>query len=181
MRKLKLDELNRLSTEAFKEAEKLPVIVVLDNVRSAMNIGSVFRTCDAFLLEAIYLVGISAVPPNREIFKTALGATETVDWQYFEDPEACIEKIRTYGGKIFCIEQSDSSVLLQDFTPDRSQKNVLIFGNEVSGVSEAFVKICDACIEVPQWGMKHSLNVAVCAGIVLWEAVRKFRAIGSGS
>jgi tRNA G18 (ribose-2'-O)-methylase SpoU len=156
-------------------AEKLPVIVVLDNVRSAMNIGSIFRTCDAFLLEAVYLVGISAMPPNREILKTALGATETVAWEYFEKPEDCILKIRSMDAELLCIEQSDSSLFLNNYIPDTTKKCVLVFGNEVHGVSEAFIKICDACIEVPQWGMKHSLNVAVCAGIVLWEVVRKWR------
>jgi tRNA G18 (ribose-2'-O)-methylase SpoU len=127
------------------------------------------------LLEAIYLVGITATPPSREILKTALGATETVAWEYFEKPEDCLAKIRSQESTMLCIEQSDSSVFLQDISPDMTKKCVLVFGNEVQGVSDTFIKACDACIEVPQWGMKHSLNVAVCAGIVLWEVVRKLR------
>lgn len=172
MRKLKLAELNRLSTAEFRQADKLPVIVVLDNVRSAMNIGSIFRTADAFRLEAIYLVGITATPPNRDILKTALGATETVAWAYFKTPEACLAKLREQDTELLCVEQSDRSVLLQDFESATERTCALVFGNEVEGVSDAFMRACDACIEVPQWGMKHSLNVAVCAGIVLWELVK---------
>jgi len=172
MRKLKLAELNRLSTAEFRQAEKIPVIVVLDNVRSAMNIGSIFRTADAFRLEAIYLVGITATPPNRDILKTALGATETVAWAYFKNPEECLAKLREQGAELLCVEQSDRSVMLHEFSPDPGRTCALVFGNEVEGVSEVFMQACAACIEVPQWGTKHSLNVAVCAGIVLWEFVK---------
>ncbi|MEZ5054546.1 MAG: TrmH family RNA methyltransferase [Chitinophagales bacterium] len=175
MRKLKLDELNRLSTEEFKQAEKLPLIIVLDNVRSAANIGSVFRTCDAFLIEAIYLVGICATPPNREIHKSALGATETVDWKYFETIKDCIAELRTQQCEIMTIEQSNKSVLLHEFLPDKSTKYAFIFGNEVDGVSDFAIQYCNACIEIPQFGMKHSLNVSVSAGIVIWDFAYKMK------
>jgi len=175
MRKLKLDELNRLSTEAFKEAEKTPIIVVLDNIRSAANIGSVFRTCDAFLIEAIYLVGICATPPNRDIQKSALGATETVTWKYFADIKACIGELRHQKCDIMTIEQSDKSVMLDEFHPENDKRYALIFGNEVEGVSDFAIQFCDTCIEIPQFGMKHSLNVSVSAGIVLWDFVSKMR------
>ena len=175
MRKLKLDELNRLSTEEFKKAEKLPVIVVLDNIRSAANIGSVFRTCDAFLIEAIYLVGICATPPNRDIQKSALGATETVDWKHFETIKDGIAFLREQKCEVLTIEQSDNSVFLQDFNPEKDKKYALIFGNEVDGVSDFAIQYCDTCIEIPQFGMKHSLNISVSAGIVIWDFARKLR------
>ena len=175
MRKLKLGELNRLSTEEFKNAEKLPVIVVLDNIRSAANIGSVFRTCDAFLMEAIYLVGICATPPNRDIQKSALGATETVDWKHFETIKDCIASLRDQKCEVLTIEQSDNSVFLQDFNPEKDKKYALIFGNEVDGVSDFAIQYCDTCIEIPQFGMKHSLNISVSAGIVIWDFARKLR------
>jgi 23S rRNA (guanosine2251-2'-O)-methyltransferase len=175
MRKLKLDELNRLSTEEFKNAEKLPVIVVLDNIRSAANIGSVFRTCDAFLMEAIYLVGICATPPNRDIQKSALGATETVDWKHFETIKDCIASLRDQKCEVLTIEQSDNSVFLQDFNPEKDKKYALIFGNEVDGVSDFAIQYCDTCIEIPQFGMKHSLNISVSAGIVIWDFARKLQ------
>lgn len=175
MRKLKLDELNRLSTEEFKNAEKLPVIVVLDNIRSAANIGSVFRTCDAFLIDAIYLVGICATPPNRDIQKSALGATETVTWKYFETIKDCIADLREKKCEILTIEQSDNSVMLHEFQPEKEKKYALVFGNEVDGVSDFAIQYCDTCIEIPQFGMKHSLNISVSAGIVIWDFARKFR------
>jgi 23S rRNA (guanosine2251-2'-O)-methyltransferase len=175
MRKLKTTELNRLSTEEFKNADKLPVIVVLDNIRSAANIGSVFRTCDAFLIEAIYLVGICATPPNRDIQKSALGATETVDWKHFETIKECIADLREIKCEILTIEQSDNSVMLHDFQPDKEKKYALIFGNEVDGVSDFAIQYCDTCIEIPQFGMKHSLNISVSAGIVIWDFARKLR------
>ena len=175
MRKLKLGELNRLSTEEFKNAEKLPVIVVLDNIRSAANIGSVFRTCDAFLIEAIYLVGICATPPNRDIQKSALGATETVDWKHFETIKDCIGALREIKCEVLTVEQSDHSVMLHDFVPDKEKRYALIFGNEVDGVSDFAIQYCDTCIEIPQFGMKHSLNISVSAGIVIWDFARKLR------
>lgn len=175
MRKLKLDELNRLSTEQFKDADKTPIIVVLDNIRSAANIGSVFRTCDAFLVEAIYLVGICATPPNREIHKAALGATETVSWKYFEHIKDCIAELRNLRCEIMTIEQSDKSIMLNEFKPENDKKYALIFGNEVEGVSDFAIQFCDSCIEIPQYGMKHSLNVSVSAGIVLWDFVSKLK------
>lgn len=175
MRKLKLDELNRLSKEEFKNAEKLPVIVVLDNIRSAANIGSVFRTCDAFLIEAIYLIGICATPPNRDIQKSALGATETVDWKHFETIKDGIAALREQKCEVLTVEQSDNSVFLQDFNPEKDKKYALIFGNEVDGVSDFAIQYCDTCIEIPQFGMKHSLNISVSAGIVIWDFARKLR------
>ena len=175
MRKLKTTELNRLSTDEFKNAEKLPIVVVLDNVRSAMNIGSVFRTCDSFLIESIFLTGISATPPNRDIQKSALGATETVTWKYFEKIEDCILELRSTQYSILAVEQSNNSVFLNDFIPDSSKKYALIFGNEVDGVSEYVIQNCDACVEIPQYGMKHSLNIAVAAGVVLWDMVSKWK------
>jgi 23S rRNA (guanosine2251-2'-O)-methyltransferase len=175
MRKLKTTELNRLSTGEFKIAEKLPVIVVLDNIRSAANIGSVFRTCDAFLIEAIYLVGICATPPNRDIQKSALGATETVDWKHFETIKDCIASLRDQKCEVLTVEQSDNSVFLQDFIPEKDKKYALIFGNEVDGVSDFAIHYCDTCIEIPQFGMKHSLNISVSAGIVIWDFARKLQ------
>ena len=173
MRKLKMDELNRLSTDEFKDADKTPIIVVLDNIRSAANIGSVFRTCDAFLIEAIYLVGICAKPPNRDIQKSALGATETVNWKYFETIKECIAELRQSPCEIMTIEQSDKSVMLDEFQPEINKIYALIFGNEVDGVSDFAIQFCDTCIEIPQFGMKHSLNISVSAGIVLWDFVNK--------
>lgn len=175
MQKLKTDALNRLSTDEFKKAEKVAVIVVLDNVRSALNIGSVFRTCDAFLIEAIYLVGICATPPNRDIQKSALGATETVTWKYFENIKDCIASLREQQYELLTIEQSDKSVQLHEFFPNPDKKYAFIFGNEVDGVSDFAMQYCNASIEVPQFGMKHSMNVSVCAGIVLWEIIRKLK------
>jgi tRNA G18 (ribose-2'-O)-methylase SpoU len=173
MRKLQNSELNRLSPEEFIKTEKIPCVVVLDNVRSLNNIGSVFRTSDAFLVEEIYLCGITATPPHRDIHKTALGATETVKWQYFADTLAAVENIKAKGYKIFAIEQVDDSISLTDFVQIPFEKMALVFGHEINGVDENVVKMADACIEIPQHGTKHSLNISVCAGIVIWEVFKK--------
>ncbi len=173
MRKLKTTELNRLSTDAFKAAEKFPVIVVLEDIRSAMNIGSVFRTSDAFRIEGIYLTGISATPPQRDIQKSALGATDTVNWRYFEKTEDCYQELSNMSYELIAVEQSDNSVLLQDFMPDKTKKYAFVLGNEVEGVSDYMLEHCSSCLEIPQFGMKHSLNVSVAAGIVLWDVVSK--------
>jgi 23S rRNA (guanosine2251-2'-O)-methyltransferase len=173
MRKLKLDELNRASIEEFKEQDKLPVIVVLDNVRSMHNIGSIFRTSDGFAATAVYLCGITAQPPHREIEKTALGATQSVNWEYFQDTLAAIEQLRADGYKIIAIEQAENSTMLNTFTPSTEEKYALIFGNEVNGVSDEAMQVIDTCIEIPQFGTKHSFNIVVSAGIVLWDFFAK--------
>ncbi|HTA28119.1 MAG TPA: RNA methyltransferase [Bacteroidia bacterium] len=171
MRKLSMDELNRKSTDEFKKAEKLPIIIVLDNVRSMNNVGSVFRTADAFLIEAIYLCGVTATPPHREIQKTALGATETVNWKHFETTIEAVNSLKNEGYKVYAVEQADKSIMLDKFTPD-SNKLALVFGNEITGVEQAVIDVCDACIEIPQYGTKHSLNISVSAGIVVWEIAK---------
>lgn len=173
MRKLTMPELNRLSTEAFKAAEKLPLILVLDNIRSALNVGSIFRTADAFAVESIVLCGITAKPPHREMLKTALGATESVDWRYFSSVEEALEHLKAQGVLIAAIEQTDERVSLQHFTPEPERKYAFILGNEVRGVSDEALPLCDIAIEIPQFGTKHSLNVAVCAGVVVWEFAKK--------
>jgi len=168
-----MDELNRKSTDEFKKAEKIPIIIVLDNVRSMNNVGSVFRTADAFLVEAIYLCGVTAKPPHREIQKTALGATETVNWKYFETTIDAVKTLKNEGYKIYAVEQVDNSIMLNKFTPD-SNKIALVFGNEITGVEQAVIDVCDACIEIPQHGTKHSLNISVSMGIVVWEMAKTF-------
>lgn len=173
MRKLKLDELNRASVNEFKNQDKLPVIVVLDNIRSMHNIGSIFRTGDGFAVEQIYLCGITAQPPHREIEKTALGATQSVNWAYFETPLQAIEELRNNGYQIIAIEQAENSVMLNKFTPTIDKKYALVFGNEVNGVSDEVMQQIDTCIEIPQFGTKHSFNVVVSAGIVLWDFFAK--------
>lgn len=173
MRKLKLDELNRASVTEFKKQDKLPVTVVLDNVRSMHNIGSIFRTSDGFSIEQIYLCGITAQPPHREIEKTALGATQSVNWLYFETPLQAIEQLRANGYLIIAIEQAENSIMLNEFTPMANEKYALVFGNEVNGVSDEVMQHIDACIEIPQFGTKHSFNVVVSAGIVLWDFFSK--------
>jgi len=173
MRKLKLDELNRASVAEFKEQQKLPVVVVLDNVRSMHNIGSIFRTSDGFAVEQIYLCGISAQPPHREIEKTALGATQSVDWRYFETVSQGVEELKNNGYTIIAIEQAENSTMLNEFTPTNNQKYALVFGNEVNGVSSEVMAVADGCIEIPQFGTKHSFNVVVSAGIVLWDFFAK--------
>lgn len=175
MRKLANSELDRLSVPEFKQADKTPVIVILDDVRSLHNIGSVFRTADAFLIEKIYLCGITAVPPNKEIQKTALGATETVDWEYEKDVLSAIEKVKAQNVSVYAIEQVENSISLEDFQTEKDEKYALVFGNEVFGVAQKAVEACDGVIEIPQLGTKHSLNISVSAGIVLWDLFRKIR------
>jgi 23S rRNA (guanosine2251-2'-O)-methyltransferase len=174
MRKLLNKELNRLSAEAFKDADKLPVVIVLDNVRSQHNIGSVFRTSDAFRMEAIHLCGITATPPHREIHKTALGATDTVDWKYFDTTKLSIDFLKANSYKVYAIEQAVGSISLEDFKINPAEKIALIFGNEVEGVSEEIMLEVDGCIEIPQYGTKHSLNISVSAGIVIWEVSKLY-------
>ncbi|MFV8359542.1 RNA methyltransferase [Flavobacterium sp. LS1P3] len=173
MRKLENSELDRKSIEAFKQSEKTPLILVLDDIRSLHNIGSVFRTADAFLIEKIYLCGITATPPNKEIHKTALGATETVTWEHHENVLAVIEKLKAESVMTLAIEQVESAVFLQNFEVQKGEKYALVFGNEVYGVSQEAVALCDGCIEIPQLGTKHSLNISVSAGIVVWDLFQK--------
>jgi 23S rRNA (guanosine2251-2'-O)-methyltransferase len=177
MRKLLNEELDRLSTEAFKEADKLPLIVVLDNVRSMNNIGSVFRTGDAFRIEAIYLCGITATPPNKEIHKTALGATDSVQWHYAEHTAEVISDLKERGFTICAVEQAEGSDMLQEFTIWEDGKYVLVFGHEIKGVEQEVVDLSDLVLEIPQQGTKHSLNISVSAGIVLWEFYKKMKAV----
>ncbi len=173
MRKLENSELDRKSIEDFKKSEKTPLILVLDDIRSLHNIGSVFRTADAFLIEKIILCGITATPPNKEIHKTALGATETVAWEHHENVLEVIENLKKEHVLTMAIEQVESSIFLQDFKIKKDQKYALVFGNEVYGVSQEAVAICDGCIEIPQLGTKHSLNISVSAGIVVWDLFQK--------
>ena len=168
-----MNELNRKSVEEFKESEKLPVIVVLENIRSAYNVGSVFRTADAFLLEAIYITGYTCIPPHKEIKKTALGAEDTVTWKHFGDTNAAIQELKQIGYKVFAVEQAEGSTMLNDINYQPNDKVAVIFGNEVTGVEQSTIQQCAGCIEIPQLGMKHSLNIATAAGVVLWELVRK--------
>ena len=175
MRKLENSELDRKSIADFKQSEKTPIIIVLDDIRSLHNIGSVFRTADAFLIEKIYLCGITATPPNKEIHKTALGATETVTWEHAENVLEVIENLKTAGTTVLAIEQVESAVFLQDFKVEKDKKYALVFGNEVFGVAQEAVAICDGCIEIPQLGTKHSLNISVSAGIVVWDLFQKMK------
>jgi 23S rRNA (guanosine2251-2'-O)-methyltransferase len=174
MRKLHNNELDRKSIEQFRVSEKSPFVLVLDNVRSLSNIGSIFRTADAFLTEAIYLCGITAIPPHREIRKTALGATESVAWRYFPKTADAIHDLINEGFHIIGIEQAEGSVGLQDFSIDKREKYALVFGNEVNGVDQEVLNLCDQCVEIPQFGTKHSFNIAISVGIVLWELNRNF-------
>jgi tRNA G18 (ribose-2'-O)-methylase SpoU len=173
MRKLENSELERKSVSAFKEAEKTPIIIILDDIRSLNNIGSVFRTSDAFLVEKIFLCGITAIPPNKEIHKTALGATETVSWEYHNDILEVISNLKKESVAVFAIEQVQNSTFLQDFKTEKDKKYALVFGNEVYGVNQKAIEICDGTIEIPQLGTKHSLNIAVSAGIVVWDLFQK--------
>ncbi|WP_166920563.1 RNA methyltransferase [Flavobacterium poyangense] len=173
MRKLENSELDRKSIEDFKESQKTPLILILDDIRSLHNIGSVFRTADAFLIEKIILCGITATPPNKEIHKTALGATETVAWEHHENVLEVIENLKKENVLTLAIEQVESAVFLQDFEVKKDQKYALVFGNEVYGVAQEAVAICDGCIEIPQLGTKHSLNISVSAGIVVWDLFQK--------
>ncbi len=175
MRKLRTIEMSRLTVEEFKQASKLPVVVVLDNVRSLYNVGSVFRSCDAFRIEAVFLCGITATPPNNEIHKTALGGEDSVDWQYFADTRDAIAALREWGYYIYSIEQVEHSIKLQqlDLHGQHHAGYAVVLGNEVKGVQQQIVDLSDACLEIPQLGTKHSLNVSVTAGIVVWEFARQ--------
>lgn len=175
MRKLKNSELNRLEVEEFKKAVKTPFYIVLDDIRSLNNIGSVFRTADAFLIEKIYLCGITATPPNKDIQKTALGATESVDWEYVKDINILVESLKNEGAKIISVEQAESATMLDDFHPEFGKKYAIIFGNEVKGVSQEMVNASDYVVEIPQFGTKHSLNISVSAGIVIWDLFSKLK------
>ena len=175
MRKLKNNELNRLDVDGFKKTEKIPLIVVLDNIRSLNNVGSVFRTSDAFVIEKIYLCGITAQPPHKEIHKTALGATESVDWEFVEDTLEVVKKLQDNNVKVASIEQADNATMLNDFAVEPSQKYAVVFGNEVKGVQQEVVTASDYCIEIPQFGTKHSLNISVSCGVVLWDFFKKMK------
>jgi len=175
MQKLKLDELNRVSIEEFKEQEKLPVVVVLDNVRSMHNIGSIFRTGDGFSVNGIYLCGITAQPPHREIEKTALGATQSVEWKHFSTTLEAVASLRADGYHIIAIEQAAGSIMLNTYQPFADKKYALVFGNEVNGVSDEVMAVIDECIEIPQFGTKHSFNIVISAGIVLWDFFAKLK------
>jgi 23S rRNA (guanosine2251-2'-O)-methyltransferase len=174
MRKIKLEELKRVSVDEFKEQLKLPIVVVLDNVRSLNNVGSAFRTADGFAVDAIYLCGITAQPPHREIEKTALGATQSIDWKYFENVIDAVNHLKANQFKIIAIEQAESSISLTDFSPVKNDKYAFFFGNEVNGVSEEVMQNIDACIEIPQFGTKHSFNIVISTGIVLWDFFTKY-------
>ena len=173
MRKLENKELERKSVTDFKEAEKTPIIILLDDIRSLHNIGSVFRTADAFLIEKIYLCGITAIPPNKEIHKTALGATETVAWEYQKEVTDVIGLLKKGSVSVFAIEQVENAIFLHNFQAEKNKKYALVFGNEVYGVSQKAIELCDGSIEIPQLGTKHSLNISVSAGIVVWDLFQK--------
>lgn len=175
MRKLKNSELGRITVDEFKQTKKTPLIVVLDNIRSLNNVGSVFRTSDAFLIEKIYLCGITATPPNKEIHKTALGATESVDWEYVEDTLTLIKRLKDEKIKVLSIEQAENSTMLNEFQPEENQKYAIVMGNEVKGVQQEVINISDVCIEIPQLGTKHSLNISVTCGVVIWDLFNKLR------
>ena len=174
MRKLKVTEMNRLTVDEFKKSEKMPLVVVLDNVRSLHNVGSVFRTSDAFRVEGICLCGITAGPPQPEIHKTALGAEDSVEWTYYKETIDAVNYLKTQGYTVLAIEQAQGSTLLDSFVPDVSKRYAVVLGNEVKGVQQEVVDSCDGCIEIPQFGTKHSLNVSVTAGIIVWEFARKW-------
>lgn len=175
MRKLKNDELSRLSTEDFRKADKSPISIILDNVRSLNNIGSVFRTADAFLVEKIYLCGITATPPHKDIHKTALGATESVEWDYYKNTIDAVSTVIKKGYTAVAVEQTVGSISLNDIKIDPHKKYAFVFGHEVRGVDQQVVDICDFCLDIPQFGTKHSLNISVSAGVVLWEVFRQLR------
>ena len=175
MRKLKITELNRISIEEFKEADKLSLVVVLDDIRSLHNIGSVFRTADAFRIECIYLCGITATPPHPEMHKTALGAEFTVDWKYVNNAVETVDNLRSEGYVVYSVEQAEGSIMLDELTLDRSKKYAVVMGNEVKGVQQEVIDHSDGCIEIPQYGTKHSLNVSVTAGIVIWDLFKKLK------
>ena len=175
MRKLRNDELNRLTGEEIKKVDKNPLVIVLDNIRSRHNVGSAFRTADAFLCEKVILCGITAQPPHREIHKTALGSTETVDWKYYENSMEAVNELKMQGYKIASVEQADGSISLEKFNFNAGEKLALIFGNEVKGVSESLVEISDYVIEIPQFGTKHSINISVSIGVVIWDLISKMQ------
>ncbi len=175
MKKLKNEELGRISVNEFREAVKTPVIIVLDNVRSLNNVGSVFRTADAFLIEAVYLCGITGTPPNKEIQKTALGATDSIAWKHFKKTTDAIEELKKKNYLVYSIEQADSAIMLNNFMPSRNQKIAIIFGNEVKGVEQEVIDMSTDVIEIPQLGTKHSLNIAVSVGIVMWDLYLKIK------
>ncbi|WP_071148208.1 RNA methyltransferase [Bacteroides ndongoniae] len=174
-RKLKITELNRISTEEFKKAEKLPLVVVLDNIRSLHNIGSVFRTSDAFRVECIYLCGITAVPPHPEMHKTALGAEFTVDWKYVDNAVEAVDNLKKDGYTVYSVEQAEGSIMLENIKLDPNRKYAVVLGNEVKGVQQEVIDHSDGCIEIPQYGTKHSLNVSVTAGIVIWDLFKQLK------
>ena len=173
LKKLKNSELNRKSVSEFKSAEKTPIIVILDNIRSSNNVGSVFRSSDAFLIEKIYLCGITATPPNKDIQRTALGATDSVDWEYQKDTLSVVKQLQDNGVYVASIEQADDAIMLNDFTPKAGAKIAIVMGNEVKGVQQNVVSASDTCIEIPQLGTKHSLNISVTCGVVLWDLLSK--------
>lgn len=173
MKKLSVIELDRVSKEEFKTIDKTPLVVVLDNIRSLNNVGSVFRSSDAFKLEKIYLCGVTATPPNAEIHKTALGAEDSMDWEYEEDTKTVVEKLKNEGYKVFAVEQVQNSIMLDKVGLDKNNRYALILGNEVKGVQQEVVNMCDFAVEIPQFGTKHSLNVSVAGGIVIWEFFKK--------
>lgn len=174
-RKLKITELNRISAEEFKKADKLPLVVILDNVRSLHNIGSVFRTSDAFRVECIYLCGITATPPHPEMHKTALGAEFTVDWKYVNNAVEAVDNLRQEGYVVFSVEQAENSIMLEDIQLEQGRRYAVVLGNEVKGVQQEVIDHSDGCIEIPQYGTKHSLNVSVTAGIVIWDLFKQLK------
>ncbi len=175
MRKLKNNELNRLQLEDFKMQKKSPIVVILDDIRSAHNVGSIFRTSDAFLIDKIYLCGITPQPPHKEIRKTALGASKSVEWQHLTDIEDCINQVKEEGYSVFCVEQVENSISLDDFITKENEKVALIFGNEVKGVQQKAVDLCQGAIEIEQHGTKHSFNISVSAGIAIWSIFQKMK------
>ena len=175
MRKLKNSELDRLNVEEFKQSAKTPLIIILDNIRSLNNIGSVFRTCDAFLIEKIYLCGITAKPPHKDIHKTALGSTDSVAWEYIEDTFELVERLKAKNIKIVSVEQTENATMLNDFKPQQHTTYAIVFGNEVKGVSQDVVNASNIVVEIPQFGTKHSLNISVRAGIVIWDIFSKLK------
>lgn len=173
MKKLKNSELDRISVEEFKKSKKIPITILLENIRSAHNIGSVFRTADSFLINEIILCGISAQPPNKDIRKTALGSSESVEWKYEKNIEIAIQKLKDEGNKIISVEQTTNSISLENFKPSKNSKYAIIFGNEVNGIEQRTIDLSDMAIEIPQYGTKHSLNISVAAGIIIWNIFSK--------
>ncbi len=174
-RKLLNEELGRKTAVEYKQSGKNPIVIVLDNIRSALNVGSVFRSSDAFLVEKIFLCGVTATPPSKEIYKTALGSTESVDWAYNKDTLEVIELLKDEDYAVIGVEQVEKKVFLQDFLPQKGKKYAFVFGHEVKGVSQEVINLCDSCIEIPQWGHKHSLNIAVSVGVVLWHTIEHLK------